>query len=138
MTDDADMRPVLPVMGRDSNIACLVFGHWLANHRPMIRQPMVLQMIRNFHARANWIVAGATLALGACASGDTCEEPEFYEFAESGKRIVAPDDLTDIAAYKELTIPEASPQPGRAPQEGCLDRPPTMRTSADREESETP
>ena len=95
-------------------------------------------MIRNFHARANWIVAAAALALGACASGDTCEEPEFYEFAESGKRIVAPDDLTDVAAYKELTIPEASPQPGRAPQEGCLDRPPTMRTSADREESETP
>jgi hypothetical protein len=95
-------------------------------------------MIRIPYARANWIVAGASLALGACAAGDTCEEPEFYEYAESGKRIVAPDDLADIAAYKELTIPEASPQPGGASREGCLDRPPTMRVSGDRDEAETP
>lgn len=69
----------------------------------------------------------------ACGGVETCEEPEFYEFAQEGKRIEAPDDLDDLAAYKELQIPEASPRPPRDRSAGCLDRPPTLRV--DRPES---
>ena len=71
--------------------------------------------------------------VGACGGVETCEEPEFYEFAQEGKRIQAPDDLDDLAAYKELQIPEASPRPPRDRSAGCLDRPPTLRL--DRPES---
>jgi hypothetical protein len=70
---------------------------------------------------------------GACASVDTCEEPEFYESAVPGKRIEVPEDLDGLAAGKELPIPEASPRAPRPPGSGCLDRPPTL--SLEREES---
>ncbi len=70
------------------------------------------------------IVAG----LSACGSTETCEEPEFYESAVAGRRIEAPDDLSNLAAQKELKIPEASPRPPRDRSAGCLDRPPTLRT----------
>jgi hypothetical protein len=84
-------------------------------------------------------MAVASMGLTACGSVETCEEPQFYEAASEGKRIVAPDDLNDLAAYKEMTIPEASPRPPREPGEGCLDRPPTLRVSGqDEEETETP
>ena len=73
------------------------------------------------------MVIASAAALGACANVDNCEEVAFYEYAEQGKRIEAPDDLNDLAAYKELTIPEASPRPPRDRNEGCLDRPPTLR-----------
>ena len=82
-------------------------------------------------------MAGAGLLLGACVGVETCDEPEFYEMAVSGKRIVAPDNLSGLAAYKELAIPEASPRPGGSQREGCLDRPPTMRVSGEDDESET-
>ena len=88
---------------------------------------------------ANWLILATAIVLGACSSVETCEEPQFYEYAETGKRIVAPDDLDNLAGYKELTIPEASPRPPRNPGDGCLDRPPTMRVSSDtEEESESP
>jgi len=67
------------------------------------------------------------LALTACGSAETCEEPEFYEFASEGKRIQTPEDLDGLTAEKELVIPEASPRPPREPGSGCLDRPPTLR-----------
>ena len=67
------------------------------------------------------------MALAACGSTNTCDEMAFYEYAEGGKRIEAPDDLNDLAAYKELTIPEASPRPPRDRSAGCLDTPPTLR-----------
>ena len=69
----------------------------------------------------------ASNALGACVAGETCEEVAFYEYAEEGRRIEAPDDLNELAAYKELVIPEASPRPPRDRSEGCLDKPPTLR-----------
>jgi len=75
-------------------------------------------------------------SISACSSVETCEEPEFYEYAEGGKRIEAPDDLDNLAANKELTIPEASPRQPRDRSEGCLDRPPTLSVDrpADSEE----
>ena len=75
---------------------------------------------------------GSTLLLGACVNVDTCEEPAFYEYAESGQRIEAPDDLSDLTAFKELPIPEASPRPPRDRTQGCLDKPPTLKIGESR------
>jgi len=75
-----------------------------------------------------FLILCAAYSMGACGGVDTCEEPEFYEFAEGGKRIEAPDDLNDLQANRELVIPDASPRPPREPGAGCLDRPPTLTT----------
>jgi hypothetical protein len=74
------------------------------------------------------LLAFALVASG-CSSAPTCDELAFYESAEGGKRIKAPDDLNDLAANKEMVIPEASPRPPRDLNAGCLERPPTLRTS---------
>jgi hypothetical protein len=74
------------------------------------------------------LLLGVVMSLVACGGVDTCEDPEFYEFARGGKRIAAPDDLDELAADREMVIPEASPRPPRKPGEGCLDRPPTLKT----------
>lgn len=71
------------------------------------------------------------LALGACSNAPTCEEPEEYESAELGKRIVPPDDLDELPAYKEMVIPESSPRPPRSADAGCLDRPPVLRVDGE-------
>ncbi|MDG2388598.1 MAG: hypothetical protein P8M30_04695 [Planctomycetaceae bacterium] len=70
------------------------------------------------------VVAGC---LSACSGIETCEELEFYEYAEAGKRIEAPDDLDNLAADRELTIPDVSPRSPRDRSAGCMDRPPTLR-----------
>ena len=70
-----------------------------------------------------------TSLAGACNSVQTCEELEYYELAEVGKRIEAPGDLNNLGAQKELQIPEASPRKPRDRSEGCLDWPPTLRIS---------
>lgn len=77
----------------------------------------------------------AILGLTGCGGPDLCEEPEFYEFAEVGKRIDTPDDLSELSADRELVIPDPSPRPPREPGSGCLDRPPTLRTGGDESES---
>lgn len=71
-------------------------------------------------------VAIATMTIIGCSSAQTCDEPEFYESATGGKRIEAPDDLSELQGFKEMVIPEASPRPPREPGSGCLDRPPTL------------
>lgn len=78
----------------------------------------------------------AALLLTGCSTAPTCEELAFYEYAEGGRRIVAPDDLDPLDEYKEMVIPEASPRPPRDLSAGCLDRPPTLRTSADKRRAE--
>lgn len=78
----------------------------------------------------------AILLITGCGSAPTCEELAFYEYAEGGRRIVAPDDLDSLDEYKEMVIPEASPRPPRDLSAGCLDRPPTLRTSADKRRAE--
>ncbi len=70
----------------------------------------------------------AALIISGCSSAPTCDELAFYESAESGKRIVAPEDLDDLDEYKEMVIPEASPRPPRDLNAGCVDLPPTMKT----------
>ncbi len=69
------------------------------------------------------------LIIAGCTSAPTCDEYAFYESAEGGKRITAPDDLDELNEYKEMVIPEASPRPPRDLGAGCLDKPPTLKTS---------
>jgi hypothetical protein len=85
-------------------------------------------------------IAGIAFTLSACSSVETCEEPQFYEAAESGRRIEPPDDLDNIPAFRELRIPEASPRPPREPGSGCIDKPPILRvdTAAEDEGEEDP
>ena len=82
-------------------------------------------------------LVGIAISLGACGTVETCEEPKFYESAAGGKRIEAPEDLDDLAANRELVIPDASPRPPRAPGSGCVDRPPTLSTGSREEETES-
>lgn len=83
-----------------------------------------------------FLVIAFAASSSACTSVETCEELEFYEYAEAGKRIVAPDDLDNLSASRELTIPEASPRPPRDRSAGCLDRPPTLRVDSPEDEEE--
>jgi len=75
-------------------------------------------------------VIGALLLVAACGSSAVCDEPDFYENAQSGKRIEAPEDLDNLPANKELVIPEPSPRAARSRESGCLDKPPTLKISA--------
>jgi hypothetical protein len=79
------------------------------------------------HRSGIFAVAIASMTIIGCSTADTCEEPEFYESATGGKRIEAPEDLSQLQDFKEMVIPEASPRPPREPGSGCLDRPPTLR-----------
>jgi len=81
-------------------------------------------------------VFAAALLLGACAGRENCDELQFYEVAESGKRIDVPDDLDNITGQREMVIPEASPRPPREPGT-CLDRPPTLRIDEPETETES-
>ena len=81
-------------------------------------------------------LATSALLLVACGGTETCDEPEFYEAAVPGKRIEVPDDLSSLAASRERVIPEASPRPPRAPDAGCLDRPPSLRIVSKEEADE--
>jgi uncharacterized lipoprotein len=74
------------------------------------------------------LLLAAALIISGCSSAPTCDELAFYESAEGGKRIVAPEDLDDLDEYKEMVIPEASPRPPRDLNAGCVDLPPTMKT----------
>ena len=86
--------------------------------------------------RLFFAIAAAAFMAACGVGGETCEEPEFYEFAQAGKRIDPPDDLDELASHKEMVIPEASPRPPRDRSAGCIDRPPTLRTRREREAAE--
>ncbi len=75
------------------------------------------------------LVFTAAIMITGCNSAPTCDELAFYESAEGGRRIVAPEDLDGLDEYKEMVIPEASPRPPRDLSAGCIDRPPTLKTS---------
>ena len=75
------------------------------------------------------LLLAAVLIITGCSSAPVCDEYAFYESAEGGKRIKAPDDLDDLDEFKEMVIPEASPRPPRDLGAGCLDKPPTLKTS---------
>jgi hypothetical protein len=88
------------------------------------------------HGLRTILVVSVTCVACGCSNVETCEEPAFYEYAEEGRRIEAPDDLDNLAAARELQIPEASPRPPRDRSEGCLDKPPTLRVQRPEEDEE--
>ena len=119
---------VLPVGFGNSNIATGVLDtdNWDPIQFPTAKfytQEGCLQGLRTI------VVILVTTLTGACNSVQTCEELEYYELAEAGKRIEAPDDLNNLGTQKELQIPELSPRKVRDRSEGCLDWPPTLRIS---------
>ena len=73
------------------------------------------------------------LMITGCSSAPTCEELAFYESAQGGRRIESPYDLDPLDEFKEMVIPEASPRPPRDLSAGCIDKPPKVRTSRDKE-----
>lgn len=66
--------------------------------------------------------------LGACGGSTdlTCDEEQYYQRAELGKRVEAPADLDPLDPRMEMPMPEASPRAPREPGSPCFDRPPTM------------
>jgi len=65
----------------------------------------------------------------ACGGGSLyCDEPQRYQASNPGPRIDAPDGMSDLQSYKELKIPEASPQQARPEGLPCLERPPAYQS----------
>ncbi len=76
------------------------------------------------------ILAGMSL-LTACTGTIKCEAEGRYVLSREGQRIQAPDDLDDLASYKELTIPRATPQPPQEDTGKCLEAPPAISALID-------
>lgn len=70
----------------------------------------------------------ASVLTSGCGRAPICDELAFYELAEGGKRIVAPEGLDNLDEFKEMVIPEASSRAPRDLSAGCLDKPPTLST----------
>jgi hypothetical protein len=49
--------------------------------------------------------------------------------SQEGQRIQTPEDLDDLESYKEMTIPQASPQAPREESEKCVEAPPSLQSS---------
>ena len=64
--------------------------------------------------------------LTACGGTIKCEAEGRYMDSREGQRIQVPEDLDDLASYKELTIPRANPQPNREDTGKCLEAPPEL------------
>ncbi len=75
------------------------------------------------------LLAGMSL-LTACGGAPKCESEGRYMMSKEGQRIQAPDDLDDLASYKEMTIPQASPRAPREDTGRCLEAPPAVSTSS--------
>jgi hypothetical protein len=133
--DHARAVPSLPVTCWNSNIAGLDLGAEAGISMPAVRHASA-SWISSVRAIQTIIIVTLAAATGACSTTETCEEPMFYESAQAGRRIQAPEDLDDLAAFKEIPIPEASPRPPRPPGSGCIDRPPTLRLEDPDEEEE--
>jgi hypothetical protein len=77
------------------------------------------------------LVANALL-LSACFFGGPpkCETEGRYQLSQEGQRIQAPEDLDDLASYKEETIPRASPRAPREDTGRCLEAPPRVSSGS--------
>lgn len=68
--------------------------------------------------------------LGACGKDKTrvtCDEPQPYQSVVAGKRVVVPEDLESLDAFKEMPIPKAETPP-RPEGAGCIENPPSVLT----------
>ena len=59
---------------------------------------------------------------------DTCDEPQRYQSAVEGKRIVAPEGLDPMNKLAEMPIPRPENAPVRAPGTPCIELPPPIGT----------
>jgi len=73
------------------------------------------------------MMLACTLFAG-CANDLSCDDIQRYQKAREGTRIDAPDDLDELEASKELTVPSASPRDARAKGSPCLDLPPVLQS----------
>ena len=73
----------------------------------------------------------AMLSAAACAPDLTCSDPQEYQFAREGERVVAPDGLDGLVQTNEMEIPRASPRDPRPANAPCLDLPPTIQAASD-------
>ena len=64
----------------------------------------------------------------------TCDEARLYQQAREGKRIEAPEGLSELDGLKEIPLPEASPRQPRPEGSPCLDLPPNILTQGSSEE----
>ena len=72
------------------------------------------------------------LCMGACGKGEvrtTCDEPQPYQSAVAGKRLVVPEDLAPLDETKEMAVPKAETPP-RPPGLKCIEYPPSIRTGS--------
>ena len=76
---------------------------------------MTIALKNNIGRAGIFCAAIGTIMLAGCSNAPNCDEPQFYESATGGKRIEAPEDLSELQGFKEMVIPEASPRPAREP-----------------------
>ena len=72
------------------------------------------------------LLAGTALISG-CGNNMTCDEPQPYQASHQGVRIAAPEGMDDLQSFKELKVPEASPQQAMPEGSPCLELPPALR-----------
>ncbi|MFQ5549426.1 MAG: hypothetical protein ACE5FV_14120 [Woeseia sp.] len=77
------------------------------------------------------LLSGASL-LTSCFFGGPpkCDTEAGYQLSEGGERIEVPEDLNDLQSYKEMTIPEASPQQQNDSPNRCLEMPPPISSGS--------
>ncbi|MDH3352096.1 MAG: hypothetical protein OEM60_09195 [Gammaproteobacteria bacterium] len=73
-----------------------------------------------------WTIIALGSALVACGGPKelTCDDEAWYLSAVRAPRVQAPADLDNLPEFKEMPVPEASPQAPRAAYSKCLDAPP--------------
>lgn len=74
----------------------------------------------------------ALAGISACGKGDirtTCDEPQPYQSAVAGTRIVVPEDLAPLDETKEMAVPKAETPP-RPPGLKCIEYPPSIKTGS--------
>ncbi|MGI9237425.1 MAG: hypothetical protein ACR2QZ_08510 [Woeseiaceae bacterium] len=92
-----------------------------------------MTVIRVRRSLMPWVL----MVLGSLAScgGDglidaTCDEPQRYQNAVDGKRVVAPDGLDPLNERAEMPIPKPENAPERPPGSPCIELPPRIGSSA--------
>jgi uncharacterized lipoprotein len=71
-------------------------------------------------------------SISACGKGEirtTCDEPQPYQSAVAGKRIVVPDDLEPLDETKEMRVPKAETPPRPAGSK-CIEYPPSINAGS--------
>lgn len=75
------------------------------------------------------VLAGASTTAACIGGPPKCETLGRYQLSQEGRRIQAPDDLDDLASFKEMTIPQASPRTFETEAGRCLEMPPALTVS---------